>query len=98
MNKIISCPKCGYQYLPGEIYDPKYFLGQPKNIVRNNIGEILGYEGIVMDPDETFICEHCGEEFKVSCKTSFSVITENGEICQENIENYPEIHKVSLFE
>ena len=43
MSKFICCPKCNYQYLPGEIFNPKYFLGQPKHIIRNGMGEILGY-------------------------------------------------------
>lgn len=73
MFKIISCPHCGYQYLPGEIFDPKYFLGQPHNIVRNVNGEILGHEGIQMQDTETFICDHCNKEFKVTAKISFNL-------------------------
>lgn len=73
MNKFINCPNCNYQYLPGEIFDPKHFLGQPKNIIRNSLGEILGYEGIKMDPNETFICEHCNEPFEVFAKINVSI-------------------------
>lgn len=71
MNKFICCPKCNYQYLPGEIFSPKHFLGQPKNIIRNSIGEVLGYEGIKMDPTETFVCENCNTEFEVQAKINF---------------------------
>ena len=71
MYKIIRCPKCNYEYLPGEIFDPRYFLGQPKNIIRNNIGEILGYEGIESDPTETFNCCNCGYDFTVISKINF---------------------------
>lgn len=88
MLKIISCPHCGYQYLPGEIFDPKYFLGQPHNVVRNVNGEILGYEGIQMTDMESFICDHCGEEFKVYAKVSFNC--ENADIKQ--------IKPINLFE
>ena len=92
MNKFISCPKCNYQYLPGEIFDPKYFLGQPKNIIRNSIGEILGYEGIAMDLTETFTCEHCNEEFEVTAKINFLL---KGE--EESSQEAPIIKPLSLF-
>ena len=40
----IRCPNCGCEYLPGEIYLPNYFVGQPTDIIKNNEGEVLGYE------------------------------------------------------
>lgn len=88
MLKIISCPHCGYQYLPGEIFNPKYFLGQPRNIVRNIQGEILGFEGIQMSDTETFVCDHCGKDFNVSAKISFNC--DNKDITQ--------IKPINLFE
>lgn len=33
--QVIRCPQCGAEYLPGEIYLPKYFLGQPKNVSKD---------------------------------------------------------------
>ena len=73
MNKIISCPHCNYQYLPGEIFDPRTFIGQPKNIIRNNLGEILGYEGLQMDTTESFECVNCNKSFTVSGKLNFCI-------------------------
>ena len=93
VNNFITCPNCGFQYLPGEIYDPKHFLGQPKDIVRNNIGEVLGYEGIMMDLEETYTCENCNKEMKISAKVSFSIDVEK---VTKN-ETTPEITKTSLF-
>lgn len=99
MSKFICCPKCNYQYLPGEIFEPKYFLGQPKHIIRNGMGEILGYEGIVMDPTETFMCENCGEEFTISARLSITVKgtqeTQEAAVLTENNENT--ITQVNLF-
>ena len=95
MNKFICCPKCNCQYLPGEIYDPKYFLGQPKNIVRNSIGEILGYEGIPMDTDETFVCENCGTEFTVHVKMNF--ILQGDEDSNKEEDKEQPIQQLSLF-
>ena len=71
MYKIIKCPNCGYEYLPGEIFDPKHFLGQPKNIVRNKIGEVLGFEGIDHCPTEEFTCIMCDYQFNVTAKINF---------------------------
>ena len=89
MNYVI-CPYCGCQYLPGEIFSPKYFLGQPKNIIRNIKGEILGSEGIDMDLSETFTCEVCNKDFDVKAKIEFKY---NGE---ENSDTEL-AHPVSLF-
>lgn len=71
MYKYIRCPNCRCEYLPGEIFDPRHFLGQPKNIVRNSIGEILGCEGIEQDTTEMFTCMKCNTEFKVTAKINF---------------------------
>ena len=93
MNNFIICPFCGFQYLPGEIYDPKHFLGQPKDIIRNNIGEILGHEGISMDLNESYTCENCEQQFNVTGKISFNVTTNNESLSEKG----PEIIKPSLF-
>lgn len=96
MSKFICCPSCNYQYLPGEIFNPKYFLGQPKNIIRNNIGEILGYEGIEMDTNETFVCEHCGNSFEIQAKISVNIKEPKEESTKVEAEKTP-IQQLSLF-
>lgn len=94
MNALnfINCPHCKYQYTPGEIFNPKHFLGQPKGIIRNNIGEILGYEGIPMDLNESYICENCNEEFKITAKLSFTTYSDKDSDNQE-----PQVRKITLF-
>lgn len=87
---FISCPYCGYQYAPGEIYSPNHFIGQPKDIVRNNIGEILGHEGIPMNTTESYICDCCNKEFTVTAKVTFIYDVDETEI--------PKIKTPSLFE
>lgn len=69
----IECPKCGKEFLPGEIYLPKHFLGQPDTILRNNQGKIEDYDGIPMDLEEEFTCDSCGAHFKIQAKLSFKV-------------------------
>ena len=91
MNKYIKCPTCGFEYLPGEIFTPKHFVGEPKNVIRNNIGEVLGYEGIEMDLDESFVCQNCDTEFEVHAKVNFVVGDDS-----DNDEN--KTVAVSLFE
>ena len=90
-DKIIKCTHCNYEYILGEIFDPRYFLGQPKHIIRNVIGEILGYEGISMCNKESFICDNCKKEFWVESKVSVNVSKE------EPKEEVEEIAPVQLF-
>ena len=78
----IKCPHCNYQYLPGEIFDPVHFLGQPKRVIRDSDGEILGNKGIDMDTQESFVCDHCDREFFVRAKINF--IVDTNEVKEEN--------------
>ena len=70
--RTITCPECGYEYLPGEIFYPKTFLGQPKNVVRDCYGKILGYEGAAVSCTETFTCESCNSTFNVTACINFT--------------------------
>ncbi len=69
-NKI-TCPYCEYEYLSGEIFEPKVFLGQPKNIERDIYGKIIYAEGIEQNLNETYICDKCGKPFKVKASINF---------------------------
>lgn len=69
---VIKCPKCGYNYLPGEIYLPEHFLGQPKHIEKEgSTGRIMYYSGIPQDPEEVYTCDKCHTTFLVDTKMSF---------------------------
>lgn len=68
----IKCPSCDCEYLPGEIYIPKYIIGAPRDVERDIAGNILGYDGLVPDLDETFVCEKCGKTFKVHAQMTFT--------------------------
>lgn len=67
----IKCPKCGWEYLPCEIYYPNDFLGKTHNIARDDKGQILFFDNKSMDTHETFICEHCDCQFVVDAKIEF---------------------------
>ena len=69
--QVIRCPQCGAEYLPGEIYLPKYFLGQPKNISKDFQGMIVDAEGLPQDLTETFTCNKCATLFEVKANIDY---------------------------
>ena len=70
--ETINCPKCNYEYLPSEIYIPKYFFGTPYLIERDNEGKITNYEGSSIDLFENYTCDKCGYPFRVCAKMQFT--------------------------
>jgi len=62
---LIKCPYCGCEYLPAEIYLPKYLLGHPTNIIKDHDGVILGYDGTDMDLNEKYTCDKCAKDFSI---------------------------------
>jgi DNA-directed RNA polymerase subunit RPC12/RpoP len=83
MLKVIRCPHCRCEYFPGEIFQPEHFLGQPKNVVRNNIGEVLGCTGIEMDTTETFTCIKCDKEFTVTASINFNTSVDTDVVVEQ---------------
>lgn len=70
----IKCPHCGREYLPGEIFMPKSFLGQPRNVIKHPTeGSVLAYDGDDMDTKETYICDSCNTKFSVDAIVTFKV-------------------------
>lgn len=67
----IRCPHCGCEYLPGEIYLPNEFLGQPKDICRDEKGNVLLFKGNDMNTAETFYCYECNKSFAVNATVTF---------------------------
>ncbi len=66
--EIIECPKCGYEYLPAEIFIPKYYFGVPTNIVRDENGKLISYDGSSIDLFEKYTCDKCNTEFRIVSK------------------------------
>lgn len=62
---IITCPNCGAEYLPGEIFLPKVFVGEPTNIDKDANGKIFSFTGTNMNTFESYTCDYCGTLFKV---------------------------------
>ena len=69
----IVCPKCGTQYLPGEIFLPKSFVGQPKQVIKNCYGEIIDYYGDSMGLNETYQCDKCNAVLSIKAAVQFQV-------------------------
>lgn len=92
---VITCPNCGTEYLPAEIYYPKSFLGNPSNIEKTTLGKVNDYDGLSMNLCEDYTCDRCGAKFKVEAKVSFR--TKMDEIKNFN-EDYSEpLHKNVLY-
>ena len=66
--EIVECPHCKYEYLPAEIFIPKYFFGVPENIERTAEGKLVSYEGSSVDLFEKYECDNCKKEFRVVAK------------------------------
>ena len=75
--EIIECLYCGREYLPSEIFYPKSFFGEARNLDRDYAGRILEYFGKSMDLTEKYICDNCNKSFKVSAKINFKTETDN---------------------
>ena len=71
-EEIIKCPKCDWEYLPGEIFIPNRLVGQPKDVEKDINGKILDFDGWPQDLEETYICDHCGKPFKVYVHMDFT--------------------------
>lgn len=89
-QNIIRCPQCDWEYLPGEIYLPKQFLGQPKEVTKTSDGKIDLYEGIEQNTCERFKCEHCNTTFIVNAKISY-------ETYKDNKSNFDEDYSTPLY-
>ena len=66
--EIIECPKCKYEYLPAEIFVPKYYFGVPTNIQRDESGKLTSYDGTSVDLFEKYTCDNCDTEFRIVSK------------------------------
>lgn len=106
-DNLIVCPFCGAEYLPAEIFYPNNFLGKPKNIFKDEYGKLLYYTDTDWDNTETFICDHCNKEFKVTVKYNFTATDSDAinfddsyetVIYKDRISLNEDDNKINLFE
>jgi len=99
MNDIIRCPKCNWEYLPGEIFIPSQLIGQPKDIERTVDGKIDTYYGIYPDKQEQFCCEHCGCALLIKADIKYSVTHDiEHDFSDDFISNKYPSDRLTLFE
>lgn len=70
--ELITCPKCGCEYFPAEIFIPQSIIGTVKNIKRDQNNKIISYEGVPFDNIETFECNVCNCTFKAIARMSYT--------------------------
>lgn len=97
-DAIITCPHCGREYLPAEIYFPKQFFGTPEDIDRDAAGKIEVYGGNPMNLTEEYVCDECGKEFKVSAQISFKSVASESSTFEEVYTSPIQSTRISLFE
>lgn len=73
MNHIITCPCCGAQYLPAEIFIPEeVFKTDNKQVQKSPIDgvfpENFKYQ---LDLAESYICDFCDTSFRVYMDVDF---------------------------
>lgn len=83
MNNYISCPNCGAEYTPSEIFIPRCFMGVTEYVKRDIAGKIQSVAGTDMDTTETFTCDYCKKTFEVFANVSFDTQT-CGNIANDN--------------
>ena len=77
--QLIACPFCGYEYLPEDIYIPKYLLTHSEITERNEKGQIEWVYGELAQKRESYECDNCGKKFYVKCVTGFFSLKDEGE-------------------
>ena len=95
---VIKCPKCGFEYLPCEIFYPDSFLGEATNIVRDEEGKIQFYSNESMNLKEEFTCDKCGCEFIVEANVKFKTSEKVDDFDDEVSIKIPKKQKVMLEE
>ena len=94
-TNIIKCPNCGCEYLPGEIYVGKAFIGAPINVKKDSLGRVTEVIGSDMDTVEYFCCDNCDTPFKIEATVSFETTTLSEQEFKEALS--PRITKPQLF-
>lgn len=68
----ITCPYCGAEYLPQELYIPSDFLPKFDDLVKDDEGKIVAAYERPMNTHEEYTCDCCGHRFQVEAKVEFT--------------------------
>lgn len=94
----IKCPCCETEYLPGEIYLAKHFLGDPRDVERDFSGKILNYQGVEQNLTEDYICDKCGKKFTVKANISYDVFINKNKDLDEDYTSAKYLDRLQLDE
>lgn len=64
-DSFIVCPVCGAEYLTEEIMFPDNMYGKPMNIIKDECGKILSFDGNSISLNESYKCDKCETSFRV---------------------------------
>nr|DAD78142.1 MAG TPA: RimK-related lysine biosynthesis protein, Probable-dependent amine/thiol ligase family Amino-group [Siphoviridae sp. ctrgt10] len=95
---VIKCPKCGYEYLPAELFIPNAVFGKPSDIERTADGRILSFDGTAPDANETYICERCGTPLRLHVEMGFRATVDNKKDFTEDYTSVLRPKKAVLWE
>ena len=77
---VITCPHCGYQYVPADIFYPGELIGKPEQVIRDALGKIIyqEYDDEEMPGQvEHYVCDECGKSFVVEPVITYKVRKED---------------------
>lgn len=95
---IISCPVCGEQYLPSEIFFPDDLIGKPKEIFKDTSGKLDFYTGEDQNYDQYYVCDHCGSKLHIHASVKYDVNVIPDDFDEEYVSKFNRQSKFSLKE
>lgn len=96
--QVITCPICGQQYLPSEIFFPEDLLGEPTEIMKSTSGKIDFFLGKEPDFDETYICDNCGTKLNIHANITYKIDAETDKFEEEYVSKFTKPNKLILEE
>ena len=72
----ITCPHCGRQYTPADIFMPGDLIGKPETVIHDALGKIIyvEYEDENEPVSETrYYCDECDKPFIVEAVVTYKV-------------------------